>query len=54
MPRKPEPKIKFIYSENDNRSLEVQKEMYEKFIMHLVRVVKEQEALENESSSKNI
>lgn len=50
MPRKPEPKITFKYVEND-LPIEEQKIMYEKFIKHLVRVVKEQEALEQKKKN---
>lgn len=50
MPRKPEPKITFQYVEN-HLSIEEQKIMYEKFIKHLVKVVKEQEELENNCKS---
>ncbi len=45
MPRKPEPKFIVKYVEND-LPIEEQKIMYEKFIKHLVKVVKEQEELE--------
>lgn len=46
MPNQPEPKFTVQYVE-DTRPIEEQKIMYEKFIKHLVKVIKEQEELEN-------
>lgn len=45
MPRKPEPKITFKYVEN-TLPIEEQERLYKMFIMHLVKVVKEQEELQ--------
>lgn len=46
MPRKPELKFVVKYVEND-LTLEEQKEKYENFIKHLVKVFKEQEAFDS-------
>lgn len=51
MPRKPEPKFVVKYVKNE-LSVEEQKVFYERFIKHLVTVVKEQEALEKETNKK--
>lgn len=50
MPRKPEPKFIIKYVEND-LTLEEQKVKSEKFIKYLVKVVKEQEELEQRQKS---
>lgn len=52
MPRKPEPKITFIYNSEPIMPESKRKEMYERFIMHLVQVVKEQEALASQRDLK--
>lgn len=51
MPRKPEPKFIVKYVKN-TRPIEEQKRLYKMFILHLVKVVKEQEALEKERKAK--
>jgi hypothetical protein len=54
MPRKPEPKFIVKYVKKDI-PLEEQKVMYERFLKHLVKVVKEQEALEEKTKGhKNV
>lgn len=52
MPKKPEPKFTVIYSNEPIMPESLRKEMYEKFIKHLVKVVKEQEALTMQSKNK--
>lgn len=49
MPRKPEPKFVVKYTES-NLSDEEKKVNYEKFLKHLVKVVKEQEELEQQKA----
>lgn len=51
MTKKPEPKFVVTYTENP-LPVEEQERLYKMFIMHLVRVVKEQEALEENKKVK--
>lgn len=46
MPKKPEPKFVVTYTKNP-LPLEEQERLYKMFIMHLVKVVKEQESIGN-------
>jgi hypothetical protein len=52
MPKMPEPKFVVKYVKQD-LPIDIVKANYEKFLKHLVRVVKEQEAIEASKKEKN-